>query len=262
MFPSIHIPLLGLFGSVTLSVQSLLQALGVLAALTTVERLALRQRLRPDKLWTAAVLMAVTLFVGQRLVLFARGWRDFLAHPLWMMGLLRVRDPRSFVVGTALAVAIGTVYLLANRIALARAANALTAAVLLLLGFVHAGYFAAGAEPGRLTSHHWGLVCSNRYAAAAFGTPLHVPLIPVAAYACLGYALLAVAAAALAARGRDATAAPLVAAGLLTVLLGQFQLHWSGEPLVLGLFTWVQTLGITWTLAGAGLLLPTVLRQR
>jgi prolipoprotein diacylglyceryltransferase len=252
MFPSIH-----LFGILTFSVQSLLQACGVLTALAVVERLALRQRLRPDHLWTAAVLLGISLFLGERLILLLRSWHDFLAHPLWMLGLLSVHDPRLFDAGVAIALAVGCLYLLARRIALSRAASVLTPAVLLLLAFVHAGYFAAGAQPGRITSHRWGLVSTNRFALAAYGTPLHVPLIPVAAWACLGYTLIALFAEALAARGRNAFAAPIFAAGLLTVLLGQLELHWTSQLLILGIFTWTQALAIAWTLLGAALLLRT-----
>ena len=248
MFPSLHI------FSFSLSLQGLLLGCGVLAAFATAERLATRLRLPPDRIWTAALLAGVSLFVGERLLLFVQGWRDFLAHPLWMLGLLTVRDERFFYAGAVLAVLVCGAYLLAHRIPLRRAADCLLPALGLMLAFVHAGYFAAGAEPGRVTTAHWGVVSTNRVAHALYGTPLHVPLIPVAAWAAAGYALVTLAAVAAAVRGRSASGLFLLEAGLLTVLLGQFALHWAGEPMVFGVFTWAQSAGILSTVAGAGLL--------
>lgn len=250
MFPSFRLP-----GHFSISLESLLLACGVLAALAAAERLASKLRLRPDHIWNAAALAGVSLVAGERFILFAQSWHDFLAHPRWMLSLLSIRDPRLSYAGAALALLASTSYLLYQRVPLLRAADATSPAVALLLAFVHAGYFAAGAEPGRLCSARWGLVSTNRIAYAIYGTPLHVPLIPVAAYLSLGYALIALTSAALAARGRAVAGAVLLGAGLLTVLLGQLALHWSGEPMVLGVFTWAQTAGVLSTLSGAMLLL-------
>ena len=248
-------PTLPIFSFLSVSTQSLLLGCGVLSALGTAERLAVRLRLPADRIWTAALLAGASLFLGERLLLFVRGWRDFLAHPLWMLGLLSVRDTRLFYAGVTLALLVCAAYLLACRIALLRAADALLPATGLLLAFVQAGYFAAGAEPGRMTTARWGLVSTNRVARALYGTPLHVPLIPVAAYACVAYALVALVAAWQAARGRSCAGFLLLAAGLLTVLLGQLLLRWAGEPMIFGVFTWAQGAGVVSALAGAGLLL-------
>ncbi len=201
------------------------------------------------------MLAGVSLFIGERLPLLVRGWRDFLAHPMWMLGLLAVRDARFFYAGVALAMLVCAAYLLACRVPLLRAADALLPALGLLLAFTQAGYLAAGAEPGRVTAVRWGLISTNRIARALYGTPLHAPLIPVAAYACLLYSLIALVSVAGAARGRTVTGPFLLLAGLGAVLLGQLQMHWTGEPLVLGVFTWAQSAGILSAAAGSFLLL-------
>lgn len=249
------LPSLPLFGHVTFSFSALLLACGVLAALATIERLAPRQRLRSDHLWTAAVLALISLFLGQRLVLFLRDWHSFLAHPLWMVGLVSIRDFRLFYAGAAIALVGTLAYLRLRRCRLLPAANVLLPGALLLLAFVHASYFAAGAEPGLRTSLRWGLVCTSRLAAQLYGTPLHIPLVPVALYASLGYALLALTATAAAARGRNGFPAHLLAAGLLTVVFGQLHMRWPGEPLLLGIFTRAQGAGIACCAVGAAFLL-------
>lgn len=245
-------PVLSIFG---VSLQPLLLACGVLAAIATAERLAVNIRVAPQRIATAAILGLLSIFLGERLILFARNWRELVAHPLWMVGLISVRDPRLFYAGAAIALLVCAVYLLATRIALRRAAGALVPAALLLLAFVHAGYFAAGAEPGRVTSAHWGVVYTSWVAHALYGTPLYTRLFPVAPILAVGYALLALAGAIAAIRRRESTGFLLLGAGLLTVLVPQFALRWTGEPMLLGVFTWVQAAGVLTTVAGSLLLL-------
>ena len=234
-------------------VPGVLLGCGLLAALATAERLAARLRLPPDRVWTAAVLGAVSLPVGERLALFARGWRDFLAHPLWMLGLLSVRDSRLFYAGILLALLLMGGYLLACRIPLGQAAEALAPAAMLLLAFAQASYFAEGAEPGRMCAVRWGVVYGSRAAHALYGTPLGVPLVPVAAYASLGYAAAALIGAWRV--GRYGAGTVLLMGGLVAVLAGQGAMQWTGEPMVLGVFTWAQAAGVVSAAAGAGMLL-------
>ncbi len=235
--------------------QGVLFACGLLAAFATAERLAAKQRVRPDRIATAALVGTVAMVVGERLLLLVHGWRDFLAHPLWMLGLLSVRDARMFYAGAALAILACLGYLLLTRTSILRALNALLPGIGLLLAFVHAGYWAVGAEPGRVTGARWGVVSMSRTARALYGTPLHLPLWPVAAWASVVYALLSLGVAVAATRGRSVAGAFLVVAGVTNVLLGQLQMQWSGEPLVLGVFSYPQTAGAMSAAAGALLLL-------
>ncbi len=256
MFPSLPI-----FSRFSLSFEHLLLACGVLAALATVERLAPKLRLRSDRLWNAAVLAGVTVFAGERLLLLIHGWRDFAAHPfaqLFASALQILRpivspEPALFYAGAALALLCCTLYLVRHRVPLLRAADALLPGLGVLLAFQQASYFAAGAEPGRITSPRWGIVSTDPAALALYGTPLHVPLLPVAAWASLCYAAIALIAVGMAARGRSTSGFFLLMAGLVAVLLGQ--LHRPGEPMLLGIFTWAQTTGVLSTFAGACLLL-------
>ncbi len=239
--------------------QGLLPALGVLAALAAAEKLASKLRLQPDRIWTAAVLSGTCVFIAERLLLIFGNWRAYLAHPFWMLGLRSVRDERLFYAGVLFAGLICILYLFGRRIPLLRAAEALLPAGSLLLAFVHAGYLLAGAEPGKTITAHWAARWSIMYrdctAHALYGTPLHVPLIPVAAYAAVGYALLALAGAALAARGRSSAGFTLLGGGLLAVLLGQLQLQLPGAPMILHTYSWAQAAGVLSALGGAALLL-------
>ena len=231
----------------------LLLGCGLLAALATAERLAAKLRLPPNRVWTAAVLGTVSLPLGERLVLFAASWQDFVAHPTWMLGLLAIRDSRLFYAGVCLALVVVSGYLRACHVPLGRATEALAPAATSMLAFAHASYFAEGAEPGRVCAPRWGVVCGNHMAQALYGTPLGVPLIPVAAYACAGYAVAALAGAWTA--GRSGTGVVLLLGGLVAVLAGQGAIAWAGEPLVLGVFTWAQAAGAVSTMLGAGVLL-------
>ena len=250
-------PVFPFFGFISIQAQGLLLALGLLAALYTAERLAACVRVRPDHVWSAAAYGLFAVFVGERLPLFLHGWRGYLAHPTWAVALLSVRDGRLFFLGALIGVLVCTGTLLLYRVSLPRAARALLPAAGLLLAFVHAGYFAVGAEPGRVTRAHWGVVNTSRVAHALYGTPLDVRLIPVAAIASIGFAIIALVASVLAVRGRANAGVFLLSAGVLTVVLEQLTLRWPGEPLVAGLFSWPQAAGIASILLGAILLLRT-----
>ena len=248
-------PVLRVFGVASLPLQPILLACGVLAALAVAERLAARLGLQPERISTAAILGLCSIFFGERLILFAGNWRELIAHPLWMIGLVSVRDPRLFYAGAAMALAVCWLYLRRRRVSLRRAAAALLPASLLLLAFVHAGRFAVGAEPGRIAPPTWGIITTNRTAHVLYGAPLGTPIFPVAAWLSMAYGLLALAGAWAATRGRQSLGPVLLVAGLITVLAGQLTLRWPGQPMVLNVFTWPQTGGVLTTIVGALLLL-------
>ncbi|WP_158615399.1 prolipoprotein diacylglyceryl transferase family protein [Acidipila sp. EB88] len=185
MFPFLPFPFF------SISIQSLLIGLGVLAALRTAERLAWRLGLAAHPVSTAALLAGAGLILGPRLILLIAGWRDFVAHPSWMLSLFHVEDPRLLYAGAVIGLIVATGSLMRARVNVLLAANALLPCVTLLLAFVHAGYFAEGAEPGRIVAARWGVICTRHLARTLYGTPLDVPLVPVAAYGSAGFALLA-----------------------------------------------------------------------
>ena len=233
----------------TSALQPVLVACGALVAIATAERLAACQRIaQPQRIGTAATLGLTGVFFGERFLLFARAWRTFIAHPLWMLGLITVRDPRFFYGGAALALAIVTLYLLSARLPLRRAANAMLPAALLLLAFVHAGAPFAGAEPGWATAAQWGA------AHALYGMPLFSRFVPIAAMRSAGYAALALAGTIAVRQGREAVGLLLLLSGILTVLAGQLALQRPGQLMVLGVFTWQQAAGVCCAVAGAALL--------
>ncbi len=231
---------------------------GVLAAIAMAERLARQTQIPPRPIGNALLLGLATIFFGERLLLFLAAWRDFLAHPLWMAGLITVRDARLFFMAAAFALAACAAYITRMQIPLARAAAALLPSTLLLLAFAHAANFVAGSEPGRVTTSGWGIVSTDRMAHALYGTPLLVPSFPVAAWLSCGFALLALlgiwattrpAGTSFLKRG-EATGCLLLGAGLLTLMGGQLLLHVPGSPLLLDIVTWPQAAGTLTAIAG------------
>ena len=257
-------PILFHLGRVTVSTEGVLVAFGLLAGLQLACLLGTRSGLDPDRLWNLGLLSLLTLFLSERMLVIACNLRDFIDHPLWMLGLATVRDERYFYGGVLLAICAGVGYLLAWRLPWRSVLDALAPGASLALGCASLGALAAGSNFGRPTTAAWGITYTSRVAARTSGTPLGIPLAPVALYAAILYLLLAAWGTG-AARGKTSVRGSrpkgsvagwwLFTAGLGSILLAQLRYPSANEPLVLAAFTPDQSLGILAVLAGAALLL-------
>jgi phosphatidylglycerol:prolipoprotein diacylglycerol transferase len=254
-------PILFHLGHIAFSTDGVLAALGLLAGLQLSCSLAPKLGVAPDRIWTLGFVMLASLFLGQRLLVIAFNLRDFIDHPFWMLGLTLVRDERYFYAGALLALCAGAGYISAWRLPWLRVADCLAPGAGLALVFSSLGNLAAGADVGVVTSAHWGIIYTSRIAARTSGTPLGVPLLPLALYSALAQAGIAAVALLLILRvGRarttgHATGFWLFTAGLATVLLEQLRYRFPGELLLADVFTPAQSLGILAVAAGAALLL-------
>lgn len=224
-------------------------AFGLLAGLQVACVLAPRCGLDPDRIWNLGLTGLLTLFLGERMLVIALNLRDFLAHPVWMLGLSMVRDERYIYGGILLALCAACGYTAAWRLPWRPVLDSLAPGAGLALACVSLGSLAAGSDFGRPTTAAWGLAYTSRVAARVSGTPLGVPLIPVALYAALLHLVFAACAAWIVLRSRrsrpgDAAAFWLFAAGLSAVLLGHWRYPSPGEVMVAGAFTPAQSLGV------------------
>ncbi len=249
-------PILFHLGPIAVATQGVLVALGILAGLQVSCVLAPLRGLHPDRLSNLGLASLLTLFLGERMLVVAFNLRDFLSHPFWMLGLAVVRDERYFYGGVLLAFCAGAGYIWAWHLPWRSVLDALSPGAGLALALLHLGNLAAGADFGRPTTAAWSLTYTSRAAARASGTPLGIPLIPVAFYAALLHLGLAACATWLVFRARSSGAAAafwLFTAGLGTVLLDQLRYPLPGETLVGNAFTEAQALAIL-AIAAAGLL--------
>ena len=230
-------------GHLSIPTQGVLVALGLLAALQLATWLAPRLQLSAERVWSVLVLGAVALFAGTRLLVVAFNLSDFIQHPFWMLGLTMVRDERFFYGGALPALLACLGYVAAYRLPLLRTADCLAPAVGLSLAFASLGDFAAGSNFGQPASAALGVVYTNRLAMLWSGTPLGIPLLPIALYACALHLLLALIAVILTQRSRiagETAALWLFTAGLGSFLLEQLRYRFADEPLLLGAFSLAQ----------------------
>jgi len=227
-------------------------------------------------MWNLGLAGLLTLFLGERMLVIAFNLRDFLAHPFWMLGLTVVRDERYLLGGALLAICSCAGYVVAWRLDRRAVLDALAPGAGFALGCLSLGALAAGADFGRPAPEPWGIVYTSQVAARLNGTPLGVPLVPVALYAALLYFGISALAVWRLLPGRlragpDSQPAPgsrttryarqpgdvaafwLFAAGLGTVLLGQLRYRLPGEALLANAFTPSQALGILGVFASAWL---------
>ena len=258
-------PILFHFGRLAIPTAGVLTACGLLAGLQIACLLARRSGVAPDRVWNLCLTALLTYFLGERMLVIAFNLRDFIAHPVWMLGLATIRDQRYLTGAMLLGICAGFGYISAWRLPWRSVLDAIAPGAGVALACAGLGSFAVGADFGREASARWGVVYTSRLAGRLSGTPLGVPLIPVTLYAAAIHLLLAAAAAWLQRRARRpgvAAAFWLFAAGLATVLLGQLRYSTAAEVLIGGSFTEAQVAGVLAVAASAVLAFrPAPLRQ-
>lgn len=165
-------------------------ALALLAALACSIYFARRLALDPNKVWNVAILGIFVTLIGSRLLLISFHFSDFLAHPLWMLGLISLRSGSLFFGGVLLAICACVAYILASRLPFLRTLDALAPAFALAFSIGSLGSFAAGLGFGRPTTVPWGVVYTSRLAAVWSGTPLGIRLQPTQLYECAAELLI------------------------------------------------------------------------
>ena len=251
-------PILFHLGRLAIPTAGVLTAFGLLAGLELSCLLARRRGLAPDRIWNLGLSALLTFFLGERMLVIAFNLRDFVAHPLWMLGLATVRDERYLAGGSALAICAGIGYITAWRLPWRSVLDVLAPGAGCALAWTSLGSLAAGADFGRETSAGWGIIYSSRVAARFSGTPLGVPLLPVALYAALLHGLLAAGAVLLLLRARPTGAVAafwLCTTGFFIVLLAQLRYPAAQEVLIGGCFTPAQCIGMVALAAAAFLAL-------
>ncbi len=145
--------------------------------------MARRLGLDPERVWDCAAAGALTALIAPRLLLVVLNVRDFLAHPLWMLGVVSVRSGPALAGGAALAALVMFLYARAAKLPMRRSLDALAPGVALGSAMASIGAFLGGSEFGTPTELPWAVTYTRRLASLWYGTPLATPLHPVQLYA-------------------------------------------------------------------------------
>jgi len=178
-------PRLFQFGSLAIPTSGVLTAVAIVAALFVARQTARRVGLDAEKIWDLGIAGVITALLAPRLILIFTNWSDFLAHPLWMLGVIGVRSRLAVGGGMALAIAAMGAFAFFIKLPLRRTLDALAPAFALGLAISSVSAFAAGANFGTPSSLPWAVTYTKRLASLWYGTPLGTPLHPVQLYAAL-----------------------------------------------------------------------------
>ena len=154
-----------------------LAALGFITALTLSLRTAAIVGVPPDNLWNAGLFTLLSAFALSRLLLIATNLHSFLAYPILLLTV-----PSLTATGILLTMAATLLYLRIHNLPLLETLNAWSPCATLIWFFLALGHFAEGSDAGLPTTLPWGIPIP----------PSHTRLHPVALYAAVAAALLAV----------------------------------------------------------------------
>ncbi len=245
-------PRLFQLGSIAIPTAGVLTATAIVVALFTARITAQRLELDPEKVWDLGIVGVLTALFAPRLILIFANWKDFIAHPLWLIGVLRVRSEVALLSGIAAAIVIMGVFVVFTRMPLRRTLDALAPSLALGFAIASLGAFAGGANFGTPTNLPWAVTYTSRLASLWNGAPIGTPLHPVQLYAalvelCILPLLLAMIAKRLAWKIRSGE---IMGAWLFLQGLSSFSLNFLRGDLVTTNFLLPQSLGTTMVLAG------------
>jgi phosphatidylglycerol---prolipoprotein diacylglyceryl transferase len=176
-------PRLFQLGHVAIPTAAILTAIAIVVALFTARLTARRLELDPEKIWDLGIIGVLTALFAPRLIIIFANWKDFLAHPLWMIGIVSVRSEAANFGGLAAALGVMWAFAYFARMPLRRMLDALAPSLALGFAIASVGAFAGGSDFGTPTTLPWAVIYTRRLSSLWYGTPLGTPLHPVQLYA-------------------------------------------------------------------------------
>jgi phosphatidylglycerol---prolipoprotein diacylglyceryl transferase len=178
-------PRLFQLGSVAIPTAGVITAIAIVVALFTARVTARRLGLNPEKIWDLGIAGILTALFAPRLLLIFTNWRDFLTHPLWLIGVLHVRSEVATIGGIAAAIIVTGAFAFFTRMPFRRTLDALAPSLALAFAITSIGDFAGGSNFGTPSNLPWAVTYTSRLASLWNGAPLGTPLHPVQVYAAL-----------------------------------------------------------------------------
>jgi phosphatidylglycerol---prolipoprotein diacylglyceryl transferase len=178
-------PRLFQLGSIAIPTAGVITAIAIVTVLVSARLTARRLELDPEKVWDLGIVGVLTALFAPRLILIFINWKDFVAHPLWLIGVVRVRSEVAVIGGITVAIVVMCAFAFFTRMPFRRTLDALAPSLALGFAIANVGAFAGGANFGTRTNLPWGVTYSSRLASLWNGVPLGTPLHPVPVYAAL-----------------------------------------------------------------------------
>ena len=169
-------------GAFFLPTYGVLVAIGFLAGLWIVRRLAARVPLNDDKITNLVIYCALSGLAGAKLFMFLFDWNAFMANPRDFLSLSTLQAAGVYQGGFLLALAFAIFYIRRHGLPLLTTLDIFAPGIAIGHFFGRLGCFAAGCCYGVECDRPWAVQFSSVEAYKMTGVPLNVPLHPTQLY--------------------------------------------------------------------------------
>lgn len=176
------LPHLFQIGGFALPTYGVMAAIGLLAALYVVVKLAPGQGVDPDKAWNLGLIAILSALVGAKILFVINDWSTYAANPRRLFSLELLQAGGIFYGGLLAAIVACVWYLRRAGMPVLKTTDVFAPGIALGHAFGRLGCLAAGCCYGRPTDLPWGVKFTNPLAAQVVGTPLNVHLHPTQIY--------------------------------------------------------------------------------
>lgn len=159
-----------------------LVAIGFLAGLWIVRRLAARVPLNDEKITNLVIYCALAGIVGAKLFMFLFDWNAFIANPRDFLSLSTLQAAGVYQGGFLLALAFAIFYIRRHGLPLLTTLDIFAPGIAIGHAFGRVGCFAAGCCYGIECERSWAVKFTNLEAYKMTGVPLNIPLHPTQLY--------------------------------------------------------------------------------
>lgn len=170
------------FGRFSLPTYGFMAAIGLLAGLYVIVKLARRHGIDPDKAWNLGIIAILSALLGAKLLYVINDWSSFVANPRKFFSLELLQAGGVFYGGLLAAIVASLWYLRYARLPALKTMDIFAPGIALGHAFGRLGCFAGGCCYGRPTELPWAVIFTNPFAAATTGVPLGVHLHPTQIY--------------------------------------------------------------------------------
>jgi phosphatidylglycerol:prolipoprotein diacylglycerol transferase len=164
-------------GNFFLPTYGFMVALGLIAGLLVISKLAKRNGVDPDDAWNLGVIAILSGIFGAKILMLIVEWQRYKSD---LFGTMQAGG--IFSGGVAAAFIACTWYVRRRRMPWLKTADVFAPGLALGHAFGRLGCFAAGCCYGKETSSPWGVKFSDEWAQRLSDTPLGVPLHPTQIY--------------------------------------------------------------------------------
>ncbi len=175
-------PRLFTYESFALPTYGVLVALGVVAALAVIVKLAGREGLDKDQMFNFAVYLALTGMIGAKIFLVGQDWDYYSANPRQILSFSVLQSGGIFFGGFLAAFAFAIFYIRRAKLPLLKVADSFMPGIAVGHAFGRLGCFAAGCCWGEPTALAWAVTFTDPHAHEVVGVPLGVGLHPTQLY--------------------------------------------------------------------------------